>query len=420
MDIYTNSSFNRDFVENGFVDLLEKEMDVFIASAFFTDSDSCERILELNCHLRLVVRLGFPTCPIVLERLLQKKVDIRYFTSNSFHPKIYIFGNKNILVGSANFTRAGLRTNQEIMLQLNSSDSRFEKLTKLFDDYWDEAEVLDIKKLKKYKEHYSAFSAINIQIESFDQSIYKSLGENSFSNIERGKKKKNKKSVFIETYKKSYQECISAFNRIKEIYKQKPRRIPEQFIPLRMEIDSFISYVRDNHASGSIWENQPLGWNEGIKIKISSHVDKWMEYPYNHFDQDIVKVNYPLIQSVFNSIETIEKSTYEELIEAVSVLHSFNNRKRFYNGGLPTLKKEFLESNDLNKIKNTFVYLLFGKGSIVERMANCIYNEEYKLNVFGESNIQELVGWVNNENLPIINGKTTKVLRYYGFNVKQN
>lgn len=38
---------------------------------------------------------------------------------------------------------------------------------------------------------------------------------------------------------------------------------------------------------------------------------------------------------------------------------------------------------------------------------------------FGQSNVQELIGWINKENLPVINDRTTKVLRYFGFDVRQ-
>jgi hypothetical protein len=62
---------------------------------------------------------------------------------------------------------------------------------------------------------------------------------------------------------------------------------------------------------------------------------------------------------------------------------------------------------------------LYGKGDIVKRMADLIYDSSYKLNEFGQSNVQELVGWINKEELPVINGRTTKVLRYYGFDVRQ-
>jgi hypothetical protein len=52
-------------------------------------------------------------------------------------------------------------------------------------------------------------------------------------------------------------------------------------------------------------------------------------------------------------------------------------------------------------------------------MANLIYDRTYKLDEFGQANVQELVGWVNNEELPVVNGRTTKVLRFYGFDVRQ-
>jgi len=55
----------------------------------------------------------------------------------------------------------------------------------------------------------------------------------------------------------------------------------------------------------------------------------------------------------------------------------------------------------------------------VERMANVIFDPFYKLEEFGKANVQELVGWCNREELPIINGRTTKVLRFFGSKVVQ-
>ncbi len=63
--------------------------------------------------------------------------------------------------------------------------------------------------------------------------------------------------------------------------------------------------------------------------------------------------------------------------------------------------------------------MIFNKTDIIQRMADLIFNEEYKLNVFGQSNVQELIGWQNKEKFPVINGRTTKILRYFGFNIRQ-
>jgi hypothetical protein len=133
----------------------------------------------------------------------------------------------------------------------------------------------------------------------------------------------------------------------------------------------------------------------------------------------IAESNYPLIKRVFESPATINLSSTEDIIDALVVLHSFHDRLRFYGGGLDTLKKAFASRNDAQKIKDNLIYLLFGKDDTIKRMSDLIYDPAYKLNEFGPANVQELVGWINNENIPVINGRTTKVLRYFGFEVRQ-
>jgi hypothetical protein len=76
-----------------------------------------------------------------------------------------------------------------------------------------------------------------------------------------------------------------------------------------------------------------------------------------------------------------------------------------------------LHDNSLSYIKKVITYLLHGKDDFISRMATCIFDEEYHLHHVGRSIIQELLGWVNRENIPICNGRTVKSLRYLGFNV---
>ena len=93
------------------------------------------------------------------------------------------------------------------------------------------------------------------------------------------------------------------------------------------------------------------------------------------------------------------------------------DRRRFFAGGLSALRDEFVQQNDLAKIRNTLTFLIHGEGDFVERMATCIFDEEFKLKGFGRSAVQETYGWVNKENVPIRNGRTVKSLRYLGFAV---
>jgi hypothetical protein len=153
---------------------------------------------------------------------------------------------------------------------------------------------------------------------------------------------------------------------------------------------------------------------------LNTLIDEWMDTDWIHFEQRIVKQNYPLINKVLGSVESINEAKADEIIDALCVAHSFHDRLRFFKGGLSTLKEVFINENELSKVKKTLIYLLHDqKSSISKRIADCIYNPNYKLNEFGQSNVQELIGWVNNENMPVINGRTTKVLRYFGFDVRQ-
>ncbi|MEL1637327.1 phospholipase D family protein [Klebsiella quasipneumoniae] len=419
-DLYTNRNSRQDFVKHAFTHHIQNNMDIFIASAFFTEFNVIDSLLEKGCHIRIIVRLGFPTSPFALEKLLShKNVEARFFTNNSFHPKLYIFGDRSLLVGSANLTNAALLTNQEVMVSLNSEDHRFEELTSLFSNYWESANVLSKEAIKDYKNIYNKHSKLSSQIISLDNEVLDKIGDINYSNINRGKKHISQSSIFLESYRKSYQTSVYAFECIEEIYSSFQRKVPEEQIPLRLEIDSFFSFVRDYYATQETWLAQPLGWTDMQKSHLRTLVNEWLSTPWEHFEERIVPINYPLIYNVFKSPDSIEQSNAGEIVDALCVLHSFHDRLRFYKGGLDTLIEEFSTSNDISQIKKTITYLLYGKGDIIKRMSDCIYNDEFKLNAFGQSNVQELIGWINKENLPVINGRTTKVLRYFGFDVRQ-
>jgi HKD family nuclease len=419
-NLYTNRNSKKDFVQNGLYENVKDGMDIFIASAFFTDFDVIKMFIEKKCHIRIIVRLGFPTSPPALEKLLNNNnIEARFYTSHSFHPKMYIFGDKSVLIGSANLTRAAILTNQEVMVGLPSDDPRFDELTQLFSEYWDEAEVLNEDAITSYKAIYEKFKMASKLVSDLDNEVIKTLGDKAFSNINRGKRKTTKKLIFLDTYRKSYQESVSAFKKVEEIYSLQKRKVNEDDIPLRLEIDSFFSFVRDCHATHETWKQQQVGWNNSKKVTLNSLIDEWMKTEWKHFEERIVPENYPLIKRIFNSKESISSASGEDIVEALCVLHSFHDRLRFYKGGLETLKTTFLAANDIGEIKKSLIHLLHGKGEVVSRMSDCLFDENYKLNEFGQANIQELIGWVSKENLPVINGRTTKVLRYFGFDVRQ-
>lgn len=421
LGLYANRNKYRDFVQNAIHELTAEPTNVYIAVAFFTEADVIESLIAKGCRVRLIVRLGFPTNPPALKRLLNnEKVEIRFFTSHSFHPKVYIFGDCVALVGSANLTRAAILTNQEVVVSVASDDPRFNELAVLFSDYWSQAKVLTEDALKEYAAIYAKFQGLQNEIGKLEAAVIEKLGEVVPDNITRDKAKVSKEVLFLEDFRKTYQEGVRAFNIVREVYaKSGYRKSGAEGVPLRVEIDSFVSFVRDRYTVGESWMSTPLRTGADQERFISEHIDDWRRTPWPYYENDIVGKNYPLLVKTLGSPAAINASDDDQLFDALTVLHSFSERLRFFHGGLSTWKKEFLRANDPAKLRKVLTYLVHGPGNIEERMANVIFNPEYKLHQFGQSNVQELIGWLSKEDLPVINGRTTKILRYFGSDVRQ-
>lgn len=415
MRVYSNSSA-KDIIRNGFYNNLDGVIDVSLASPFFTNSDLVKEILERGRTVRLIVVLCPATSPTELQRIINcKNIHIRYFTSNKFHSKLYIFGDKTALVGSANLTQSGMNSNSEICVEVPRSDDAFDTLVLLFQSYWTQAEALDEQALIKFSKLFKGYcktgeSALEAKIkEQFGEVV-------PVEGIVVGKKKPTKDKIFLSDYKRTYQEFLSAFKEVREIYVTDGRRQhPEGMVPVRIEIDQFLSFIREYHAKGDSYQNEPLR-NEYDRIEfVKSKLNEWFNQRWTYLDEKI-PLHLPRLRRLA-SIEDIERASFEEIGDAVAVCHSFYDRKRFFSGGHTTHLEEFRKSNDLKQIKKVLGYLLYGKDDYITRMGNCIFTPEFKLNQFGRSGVQELLGWVNKEDIPICNSRTVKALRYLGYKV---
>jgi len=419
--IWTNRNSHGDFFRNGILNNSEEVTELYFAVAFFTDAELVKEYAERSHRIRMVVRLGFPTSPTALASLMTYPiVELRYYSDRSFHPKLYIFGDRVALVGSANLTNSALMTNQEVAVAVGSDDPRFDDLTGLFSEYWDQAEVLTEEVLSLYADAHEKVSAANRTASKIENEFEVKVGKSVFQNIDRGTVKKKKDLIFLDSYRKTYQEAVSAFEVIASVYKGKKRRKTDvDQIPIRLEIDSFFSFVRDTHAVKDNWKSTSIGWSDQKEQLVSQHIDEWFERDWFHFDETICNENYPSIIKTFGSESSLQSASYDEILDSLTVLHSFHDRLRFFPGGLATLMETFKQQNELDHVKQTLNHLIFGEGDVVRRMADLIYDERFKLKQFGPSNVQELIGWVGGEDLPVLNGRTTKVLRHYGFGVRQ-
>lgn len=418
--LFTNRNTRGDFVREA-LGYCQEEEPIYIASAFFTEHDLLRSVSARSRRVKLIVRLGFPTSPTALQHALDDPfVDVRFYTDASFHPKLYLFGDRVAYVGSANLTRAASLSNQEILASIGSDDPRFEELAILFGEYWEQASVLDATELEKYRKLYSQHKDIDADIKKLDGKVEEAFGRTFFDNIERDKKRKSKENLFVEGYRRTYQDAVRAFSSIRDAYVAfGTRKVSQDKLPLRLEVDSFFSFVRDQVAKGESWREMPIGWTAARQDDLQRCLERWHTTYWGHLESRIVEVNYPRLVSVFESRESIVGASDDQLFDALLTLHSFHDSLRFHLGGIPGLRSAFFGSNDAVRIRESLTYLVHGKDDLISRMANLIYKLDYKLNNFGTANVQELIGWFNKEDLPVINGRTTKILRYFGFDVRQ-
>lgn len=421
MDLLTNRNSRGDFIRHALLSTGESEEPVYIASAFFTDYEVLRDLAFTSKRVRLIVRLGFPTSPRALElALADRNVDVRYFTDPTFHPKLYIFGTRRAYVGSANLTGNAVLSNQEVLVSIDADDPRFVELSALFGEYWNQASVLDSGVLDQYRKIYESHRKADEYVAALDDAVQTTIGSVRFENIDRGKVAKSKENIFVDSYRKVYQETVSAFRTVREAYiEHGERKVPEGRLPLRLEIDSFFSFVRDHIATGESWAATPVGWTAARQLDLQDALKSWHATPWPHLESRIVETNYPRLLEVFQDAETIKRSSDDQLFGALLTLHSFHDSLRFHAGGLSGLRKAFIDGNDPEKIREGLAYLVHGEDELIQRMANMLYRSDFKLNTFGQANVQELIGWHNKEDMPVINGRTTKVLRYFGFDVRQ-
>jgi hypothetical protein len=319
------------------------------------------------------------------------------------------------LVGSANLTDAGVQSNQEICVGIDREDARYERLVQIFQAYWDEAKPLDDEALRSFT--FLMRQKQDSSEAALDDQIRRTLGDIAPRGIQVGIHK-TQDQVYLADYRRVYQEFLHAYREIERIYSASGKRqLPDEVIPLRIEIDSFFSFIREKFASGDSYLAAPLRHGSELDENLRKYIDLWFQERWPYLD-DVVPDNYVRIQRALSTPENINATSFDELFGALTVCHSFHETLRFHKGALPALRQDFMRDNDLEKVKRTLTYLLFRPGNFIERMGNCIFNEEYALRWFGRSCVQEVFGWVNGSDIPICNGRTVKSLRFLGFDVR--
>ncbi|MEK0224072.1 phospholipase D-like domain-containing protein [Bacillus proteolyticus] len=409
--VFSNTNTKKDILGIS-MEKYASNSDVCIAVAFFTDDRFIKKLVDKGSRVKLIVRLGFPTSPSSLERVLKfRNVSVRFFTSRSFHSKLYIYGDDIAFVGSSNLTDAGLFSNRELNLSIDSEDSNFGVLKEIFFEYWDEAEVLTDEKLKKYK---FIIGNLEKEHEEIERKVSREIGDIAPPNdIRIHKKKRDSAKEYEEFLLRRYQVFLGKFKELQEIYESMGKRqVTKSALPISIEIHRFLNWVRKNKAYSDLYVNAPERKGEELIEFVKDNIKEFMEEDLtNHFNNVIEE--YEFINNNFSSVQKIRNLNDKELLETIKVVSAFYEHIR--HSTEMSLQYEFLQQNGIEKIKDTIAYLLFGDENYIKRITNCIFNPEFKLSHFGQSCIQELFGWVNKESIPICNERAYKSMRWLGF-----
>lgn len=413
------SGFSIDFFRHAGVGAKE----AFLACPFVSTYQPIELLTRQGCHVNLIVRLCSITPPAVLRQALKDPlVTLRYYTDRAFHAKLYIVDDI-ALVGSANLTDSGLMTNREVSVVLTQErDAGFDELPSIFNIFWDHADVFTPELCARYEEAYKRVG-IAKEDADFQAHIEKFVPKAIPPSAAVGSDTVSKKRSFLQSLRRKYDEQLGpAFDEVRQTFNADGRRRPEFAAgDLDIEIGRFLGWLRVAHAPGDTWQDTALADAAERKARLRHWMDAWFD-EVDTDAGDMVRAesevgNIARLRYVMGSPETIDAATYDELFDALTGVHAFNDRLRFVAGGLKGLRFAFLDQNGLSAIKASLTYLLHGKGTQLERAYDSLYDERLRLAGFGEACTMELVGWMDPERPPI-NGRTIKALRFVGFDVR--
>lgn len=414
MKFYTNTNKRGDIFKLSIEKYAVNET-ICIASAFFSCSDFIKKAIENECEVDLIVRLSSATSGERLKDIFNMKgVRIRFFTDRKFHPKLYIFGNTIAFLGSSNLTNSGITSNQEVNVAIEE-EIDITNLQKIFAEYWDEAEPLTENILNEFLIIENFINEDESIIENkYEKELKNKIGEFKFnSDVNINKNKKIKSSIFASAFKKKYQLFLDKYKFLEEIYTEltlNKRKADD--LPIQMEIDQFLSWIRDDYANGDTYKDVKELDKDTIKNKILKYINEFLvctTYIKNEYID-----NYNFVKSKLSSEENINKMSEYDISKCLLFINAFKSRTRYQHGDKKMLEL-FFEKNDIQKIKDVVNYLLYGSGDYQDRIANCIYEDNYSLFQFGESCLKELFGLMNNKNIPPCNDRTLKVMQWLGF-----
>ena len=392
------------------VDTLRKLCDkidyrLWIASPYIGGLNSVNRILgakwlgESKISIRLITdaqelrKLSKETINIFENRGMVKSL-------KGLHAKIYIIDD-NVLLTSANLTATAFAKRYEVGCLLRKAGAK--NTINIYESWWkDKAEKLPYEWWEKLKDRKGGN-------ESSEDKEGKGLSNLwNLPKLPRKTKKTETSKGFLDylSFCERYADFSSKYASIQRIRND---------IPINLEVDGFLDYLFHHGKQPSkkygklkghpIIKPRTLDHSEKIKqiTKYGRHFKDWVE--------DGNDIQWRLKASEFirsklskGSIKSINR---KDVVDIANKLNCMNS--------LPLNKARFLnpDNNNLGTIRDAWFILLHDDEDLQVRMTKC----RDMLKWFGNSSVQELLGFYFPNKYPIRNSNVNAGLRFFGYGV---
>jgi HKD family nuclease len=415
--IYTNSP-GQDQVQRPYTTHMAKATRIKIAVPYFTRESEILQAAARGANVELLVGLNRSTNPAALRRVLETpNCAVRYFT-DGFHAKVFLFDGVAML-GSANLTEGGMASNREAALVLDQpgDEERILDIEIFFAQVWDSAEVLTLQVFKQFKDAWDKASRL-----ANPDAPFQVLRAVEPPTVLSGSGRKSARQYFLSSLQKLiYEEYRPAFEEVSGVLRERGLRRPE-FVELGLTVETnrFLNWVRLEHAIGdAAWQDAPQRSEKDRQHLVGEFATQWITTTNPHIPDDYFELLAEL-SKVMGTPESIRASNHDQLAHALICVHAFKQQMRFTLGGEGALPTKFWELNhgDLSRVQDSLVNLVHGTDDFAERIYTVLYDQKYKIGAFGRFCALELVGTLKPEQVPPINGRMAKALRFLGFEVQ--
>lgn len=392
--------------EQNLVNTLRKLMNaskerVWISSPYIGSYLAIKKIMgnKWQTSSKLSVRLltDLEECTkISLETLSKFYKSGAIHTLPGLHAKIYIIDN-NAIVTSANLTGTAFSKRYEMGTLLNDSEAN-DVITQ-YDKWW--------------KENSKPVTLNHIS--NIEQKNRDNTSENNSSGLKKlwelpTEGKKSKLSSGQGTLL-GFEHFVSCYKDLSQIYNGTIKI--DSKIPLFLEIDGFLDYLFHHGSKPSskyarVLKTEPIPPRKvkNKKSEIVKWAKKYKKWEENNENKYWRVERSKLIKSNLNikSINNISWADVKDIANSLNCMNSF-----------PINKAGFLNksNNNLRNIKKGFIELIHGENDIKTRLHYC----KNQIKFFGDSSVQELIGFYFPNKYPIRNGNSNAGLRYLGYDV---